>query len=176
MALKATIYKAMINVADMDRQQFLDQTLTLARHPSETEARLMVRLLAWILYADENLTFTKGLCADDEPELWRKDAGGDIELWIELGLPDERRLKKAVSRAKEVVLFAYGDRPAQVWRQQIRLAQWPSLHVLFINDDTLEQLTTLCERGMRLQATIQDGELWLSGEAQQVTLKPEIWQ
>ena len=94
MALKATIYKATVNVADLDRNQFLDASLTLARHPSETQERMMLRLLAWLKYADERLQFTRGLCADDEPEAWLRNDHLGIDLWIELGLPDERRIKK----------------------------------------------------------------------------------
>ncbi|MDY7511504.1 YaeQ family protein, partial [Ralstonia wenshanensis] len=93
MALKATIYKAVVNVADLDRNQFLDASLTLARHPSETQERMMLRLLAWIKYADERLQFTRGLSAEDEPEAWLRNDHLGIDLWIELGLPDERRLK-----------------------------------------------------------------------------------
>ena len=96
MALKATIYKAVVNVADLDRNQFLDASLTLARHPSETQERMMLRLLAWIKYADERLQFTRGLSAEDEPEARLRNDHLGIDLWIELGLPDERRLKKGV--------------------------------------------------------------------------------
>ncbi len=178
MALRATIYKATINIADMDRQHYQDQTLTLACHPSETETRLMVRLVAWILYADESLVFAKGLDDSEEPALWRKDDSGVIKLWIELGLPDERRLKKAASRAEQVVLIVYGERAAKVWwgQNQRNLAMLRNLQVLFLDDDTLTKLITLCARLMRLQATIQDGELWLSSDTLQATVRPEIWQ
>ncbi len=101
MALKATIYKATVNVADLDRNQFLDASLTLARHPSETQERMMLRLLAWLKYADERLQFTRGLCADDEPEAWLRNDHLGIDLWIELGLPDERRIKKACTRPRK---------------------------------------------------------------------------
>ena len=102
MALKATIYKAVVNVADLDRNQFLDASLTLARHPSETQERMMLRLLAWIKYADERLQFTRGLSAEDEPEAWLRNDHLGIDLWIELGLPDERRIKKACTQSAEV--------------------------------------------------------------------------
>lgn len=94
MALKATIYKAAVNVADLDRNQFLDANLTLAQHPSETQERMMLRLLAWIKYADERLQFTRGLSSDDEPELWLLNDHLGVDLWIELGLPDEKRSRK----------------------------------------------------------------------------------
>lgn len=94
MALKATIYKATLNIADMDRHFYCDTTLTLAQHPSETEQRMMLRLLAWICHADERLVFTKGLSAEDEPEIWRRNDHNGLEMWIELGLPDEKRIKR----------------------------------------------------------------------------------
>ena len=178
MALKATIYKATINVADMDRQHYQDQTLTLACHPSETETRLMVRLIAWMFYADESLVFAKGMDDSEEPALWRKDDCGVIKLWIELGLPDERRLKKAASRAEQVILIVYAERSAKVWwtQNQRNLAMLRNLQVLFLDDDTLTQLMPLCARVMRLQATIQDSELWLSSDTRQAAIKPEVWQ
>jgi uncharacterized protein YaeQ len=115
MALNATIYKAELQVSDMDRHYYATHALTLARHPSETEERLMVRLLAFALYADERLEFGKGLSADDEPDLWRKDYSGDIQQWIELGQPDEARIRKACGRAEQVVVINYGGRAADVW-------------------------------------------------------------
>jgi uncharacterized protein YaeQ len=98
MALKATVVKAELQVSDMDRHYYASHNLTLAQHPSETDERLMVRLLAFALNADERLEFGKGLSSDDEPDLWRRDYTGDIELWIDLGQPDESRIRKASGR------------------------------------------------------------------------------
>src|SRR5680860_958910 len=109
MALKATIFKATLNIADMDRHYYADHQLTLAQHPSENDERMMIRLLAFALNAREGLEFTKGLSTDDEPELWQKSLSDEIELWIELGLPDESRLRKACNRSKQVILYTpYG--------------------------------------------------------------------
>jgi uncharacterized protein YaeQ len=178
MALKATIYKATVNVADMDRQVYLDQTLTLAQHPSETEQRMMLRLLAWICHADERLQFTKGLCADDEPEIWQRNDHNGIELWIELGLPEEKRLKKACHQSESVVLYAYSERAAKVWRQQneSKLTAYNTLAVYFLNDTQLKQLTAMCQRNMKLQATVQDGVIWLSDDQGNIELCFETWQ
>ena len=99
MALTATIFKASLQISDLDRHYYGEHQLTLARHPSETDERMMVRLLAFILHADEQLNFTRGLCVDDEPDLWQKNLTNEIELWIDVGLPDERRVRKACSRA-----------------------------------------------------------------------------
>ena len=115
MALTATIFKASLQVSDMNRHYYADHQLTLARHPSETDERMMVRLLAFALHADERLSFTKGLCVDDEPDLWQKSLSNEIELWVDVGLPDEKRVRKACSRAMQVCLYLYGGRNAELW-------------------------------------------------------------
>src|SRR5258708_39391271 len=107
MALKATIFKAELHIADMERGYYQDHSLTVARHPSETDERMMVRLLAFALNADATLAFGAGLSTDDEPDLWRKDLTGSIETWIDVGLPDEKRIRKACGRAAEVLVYSY---------------------------------------------------------------------
>ncbi|ACY83609.1 YaeQ family protein [Edwardsiella piscicida] len=178
MALKATIYKANVNIADMDRHHYQDAALTLAQHPSETEQRMMLRLLAWCCHADERLTFTKGLCADDEPELWLRNDYNGVDLWIELGLPDEKRLKKACSLSRQVVLYAYSERAARVWWQQnqARLATLRPLSIYFIDDEALSQLAALATRTMDLQVTRQEGQLWVSDPAHSVEIALDVWQ
>ncbi|WP_445146591.1 YaeQ family protein [Dyella sp. Tek66A03] len=167
MALNATIYKAELQVSDMDRHYYATHALTLARHPSETEERLMVRLLAFALYADERLEFGKGLSAEDEPDLWRKDYSGDIQQWIELGQPDEARIRKACGRAEQVVVINYGGRASDVWweKNASALARHRNLTVLDVPADTVATLTAMAERTLRLQCLIQDGELQLMGDA-----------
>ncbi|HEX4499976.1 MAG TPA: YaeQ family protein [Scandinavium sp.] len=178
MALKATIYKAAVNVADLDRNQFLDASLTLARHPSETEERMMLRLLAWIMYADDRLQFTRGLSADDEPEVWLLNDHLGIDLWIELGLPDERRIKKACSRSKQVALFTYNSRAAEIWWQQNQAALkgFSNLSIWYFDDAKLAQLTTFAARNMTLQATLQEGTVWLSDAQNNLEILPTSWQ
>ncbi|MFW0976125.1 YaeQ family protein [Leclercia pneumoniae] len=178
MALKATIYKAMVNVADLDRNQFLDATLTLARHPSETQERLMLRLLAWIKYAHERLQFTRGLSAEEEPDAWLRNDHLGIDLWIEMGLPDERRIKKACTQAAEVALFAYNSRAAEIWWQQnkSKCAQYSNLSVWYLDDEQLAQLSAFAERTMNLQATIQDGAIWLSDNQNNLEIHLTAWQ
>lgn len=177
MALKATIYKAVVNVADLDRNLFLDSNLTLARHPSETQERMMLRLLAWIKYANERLQFTRGLCADDEPEIWLKNDHLGIDLWIELGLPEERRLKKACSQASEVALFTYNSRAAQVWWQQNqnKASQFKNLSIWYLDDEQLAKLSDFATRTMNLQATIQDGTIWLSDDTGNLEIHFTCW-
>lgn len=178
MALKATIYKAMVNVADLDRNQFLDATLTLARHPSETQERLMLRLLAWIKHAHERLQFTRGLSAEEEPDAWLRNDHLGIDLWIEMGLPDERRIKKACTQAAEVALFAYNSRAAEIWWQQnkSKCAQYSNLSVWYLDNEQLAQLSAFAERTMNLQATIQDGAIWLSDNQNNLEIHLTAWQ
>ena len=166
MALKATIFKAELQVSDLDRGHFATHALTLARHPSETDERMMVRLLAFALDADEYLEFGRGLSAEDEPDLVRRDLTGAIELWIEVGLPPEREIRKACGRARKVKVYTYGGRAANLWWEQNRdaLARLDNLTVIDIPEDIAGQVEKLAERNMRLDCTIQEGQLWLSGE------------
>ena len=178
MALKATIFKAELSVADMDRGYYADHALTLARHPSETDERMMVRLLAFALHAHERLEFGRGLCVDDEPDLWLKDYGGGIELWIDVGLPDEKWLRKACSRADRVVVLSYGGRPAEVWwtQNRDRLARLANLTVLELPQEASQQLAAMADRGMRLQCSIQDGGMWISSDSVSLHIEPIVRQ
>ncbi|HWS25207.1 MAG TPA: YaeQ family protein, partial [Xanthomonadales bacterium] len=115
MALKATVYKAELQISDLDRHYYETHTLTLAQHPSETGERVMVRLLAYALFAADDLDFGRGLSSDDEPDLWRKSLTGEIEQWIYLGQPEEARIRKACGRAREVVVIGYSGRSFSLW-------------------------------------------------------------
>lgn len=176
MALTATIFKAYLQVSDMDRHYYGEHQLTLARHPSETDERMMMRLLAFALHADERLGFTKGLCDDEEPDLWRMSLSGEIELWIDVGLPDERRLRKACNRAGQVCLYLYGGRAAGLWWQRNgdKLQRQANLSVTEIAESASAALVSLVQRSMQLQCTVQDGEVWVSSGEQTVNLTPLI--
>ena len=174
MALKATIFKVDLSVADMDRNVYEDFSLTLARHPSENDARMMVRLLAFMLFANEYLEFGKGLSTDEEPDLWLKDLTGAIDLWIVVGQPDERWLRKASGRAGKVVVFAYGDRVVDVWWEQCRdkLEKLSNLAVFRLSSDDTQSLAGLASRSMNLQCMIQEGEVLITGEGDPVRVEP----
>ena len=174
MALKATIFKADLQIADMDRNYYADHSLTLARHPSETDERMMVRLLAFTLYAHEQLGFGKGLCVDDEPDLWRKDLTGAIELWIDVGLPDEKWTRKACGRARQVVIVSYGGRQADIWWEQARskLERQGNLRVINLPQAATQALAALANRTMRLQCSIQDGHVWITDGQDTVQVEP----
>lgn len=175
MALKATIYKATLNIADMDRHYYADHQLTIAQHPSETDERMMIRLLAFAVNASEHLEFTKGLSTDDEPELWQKSLSDEIEIWIELGLPEEGRLRKACNRAQQVILYTYGGRAVPLWweKHQTKLKRFDNLTIINLPQDDTEALAKLVQRTMNYQVTIQDGEVSVSNEDALVSLNPE---
>ncbi|RJF97937.1 YaeQ family protein [Noviherbaspirillum saxi] len=164
MALKSTIFKADLQVSDMDRNYYGTHALTIARHPSETDERMMVRILAYALHAHELLAFGKGLSTDDEPDLWQKDLTGAIDLWIEVGQPDEKRLLKACGRAAEVVVYSYSS-ASNVWWSQCagKLARAKNLRVFNLPADASAALSSLAQRTMQLQCTVQDGQIWFSG-------------
>ena len=174
MALKSTIFKAELNVSDLDRHYYGTHALTLARHPSETDERLMVRLLAFALYADEALSFGRGLSADDEPDLWRKDLTGAIDLWIDVGQPDEAEIRKAAGRSAQVVVITYGGRVAEIWWEgvQSKLARLTNLTVLRLPRDVTQAMADLAGRSMQVQVSLQDGSLWLTAGEQMLHIEP----
>lgn len=174
MALKSTIYKVNLNIADMDRHYYQTHMLTLAKHPSETEERLMVRLLAFVLYADETLQFGKGLSDDDDPDLWQKDLTGAIERWIGVGLPDEREIRKACGRAKQVVQVLYGGRIADMWWEQQQKAMLKLDNVTVINLPETNALAAAASRSLSISVTIQDQQLLVSHDNGSFELSPVI--
>lgn len=167
MALGATIYKAEINIADNDRAYYGSHAVTVARHPSETEERLMIRILAYALYenGDERLAFTRGLSEVDEPDLWRKDLTGTILQWIETGLPDERRLLKACGRAGQVIVLAYGRNAATWWANVAsKLERARNLKVYVLPVESTQKLASLADRNMTLHFNVQDATVWVSSD------------
>jgi len=175
MAIKSTIFRADLQIADMERHYYQDHLLTLARHPSENDERMMLRLLAFALHASDTMGFTRGLSREDEPELWQKSLSDEIEVWIDLGQPDEKRIRKACGRAKEVFIYTYNYRSAMAWWEQIRsrLARFDNLSIILIPDEALRIMGSMAQRGMQLQYTIQDGEVLLSNGEISVTVEPE---
>jgi len=176
MAANATIYKVNLNIANMDTHYYAEHSLTLAKHPSENDLRLMVRVLAFVFNANEDLAFCKGISQDGEPDLWQKDLSGDIELWIDLGQPDEKRIKKACGRSKKVIIYTYQEGMATSWLKQNKklLARFKNLSIIHLNIDA--DIEKLCERSMTLQANISDGELILITEEFSINIVESIWK
>ena len=176
MATKATIYKALLNIANMDTNYYNEHNLTLALHPSETEERLMARVVAFILNANEDLGFCKGISEDDEPDLWEKSLDGEIQLWIDLGQPDEKRIKKACNRSKRVIIYTYQENMAQPWFKQMEkvINRWNNLSIIYLNIDG--DTEELAKRGMNLQCNISDEELTLIGDDKSMIITQNKWK
>lgn len=179
MALKSTVYKATLQVADMDRSHYRDHALTLALHPSETEERLMMRVLAQALQAPTDDTDTpllpaRGLSDSDEPDLWQHDRTGAILHWIEVGLPDDRRLAKACGRSERVTVYAYAA-STPIWWKGIadKVARLSNLAVWQIDAAASQALAALAQRSMQLQVTVQDGLVWIGDGARSVEIHPQ---
>lgn len=174
MALKATIFKATLEVSDMDRQHYATHSLTIAQHPSENDERLMVRLLVFALHASDALAFGERMSDTDEPDLVQKDLTGAIELWIDVGQPDEARLRKACGRAKSVVVYAYSGHGAAKWWEQSAdaFARFKNLTVKSLPPGSAQALAALCSPRMSLQAVIQQGGVMLIDGARTVQVDP----
>ncbi len=176
MAAGATIYKASLNIANMDTHYYAEHDLTIAKHPSENDLRLMVRLIAFVLNASEGMAFSKGIAQDDEPDIWEKKLDGDIKLWIDLGQPDEKRIRKACGRADEVIIYTYQEGAALSWwkQEENKLKRFKNLRVvnLKINGD----IEAFAQRSMKLQCNITDGELSLLLDELSVEVTEEVWK
>lgn len=176
MAPNSTVYKLELQVSDMDRHYYASHNLTLAQHPSETDLRLMARLIAFACFAEERMEFGRGLSNDEDPDIWLRDYTGDIELWIDLGQPDESRIKKACGRARQAVVFGYNGNAFDIWwgKNENALSRFKNLTVISISSEELEAATALLQRGMRLTAMFQDGELQLMSDSQNVSIRPRL--
>jgi uncharacterized protein YaeQ len=166
MALKATICKAVLRMANVDSHYYHDHSLTLARHPSETDERMMLRILAFALHADEALQFGRGISTDDEPDLWQMDLTGVIERWIDVGQPEEKLIRKACGRARQVFIYSYGGHDAGKWWHRVSagIERCENLTVHHVTQATCKALASLSGRNMELQCTIQDGHAWMASD------------
>lgn len=174
MAQKATIYKVELSVSDMDRHYYETHKLTVAKHPSETDERLMVRILAFALNAHEQLEMTKGLSTDDEPDIWQKSLSGELELWVALGLPSEKVVRQSCGKASKVIVYSYGGRTADMWWEKIKngTTRFNNLQVVNLSENNTSELAKLASRAMKLQVNIQDGEVMVSVDGGIVYVTP----
>lgn len=186
MATKSTIFKANLQIADIDHSYYADHALTLARHPSETDERMMVRLCALALQAhqlqtvcggDGTLAFGAGLSDPDEPDVWLRDFTGQTRLWIEVGQPEEKPLNKACGKADAVLLYPFGP-AAEIWWRAIesKLTRLKTLQVWRIPVASVQELLPLAQRSMSLQATVQEGALMLGDGVRHVHIEPVRWK
>ena len=174
MALKSTIYKIDLNIADMDRQYYAQHSLTLAKHPSETDERVMVRLIGFALYANEALIFGKGLSDDEEPDLWQKDLTGAIQLWMDVGLPTEKEIRKACGRSRQVVVVLYGGRIADMWWDQNSKGLLKLNNLTVINLPETANLVQLAAKSINISCTVQDSEILVSHDSGSFNITPMI--
>ena len=175
MALKSTIYRAELAVADIDRGYYRDHTLTLARHPSETDERMMVRLLAFALNADERLSFGRGLSSEGEADLVLTDLTGAIDLWIDVGLPEEREIRKASGRSERVAVYIYGTGAELWWKQNAAaMERLANVCVVDLPVESTRAMAARAARNMKFQCTIQDGHVWLADDAVSLAIEPVV--
>jgi len=161
MALKSTIFKISLQVNDFNRDHYQLYPLKVALHPSETEARMLMRVLAFALHADERLSFTRGLSSDDEPDLWQKSLSDEIELWLELGQPDVKRLRKASSRSRSVVIYTYGGKGVDQWYDSIQndLSKLDNVKIIRFDLEAIKTLVSSLQRSTDIDCMIQDNVL-----------------
>lgn len=178
MAQKATIYKVELSVSDMDRHYYETHKLTVAKHPSETDERLMVRLVTFALNAHEQLEMTKGLSTDDEPDIWQKSLSDELELWVALGLPSEKVMRQSCGKARDVIVYSYGGRTAEVWWEKVKnsTTRFDNLRVINLAENDTVELAKLASRSMKLQVNIQDGEVMISVGDSILYLTPVEWK
>jgi uncharacterized protein YaeQ len=174
MALKSTIYKIDLQISDMDRSYYAQHSLTLAKHPSETDERLMVRLIGFTLYANEMLSFGKGLSDEDEPDLWQKDLTGAIQLWMDVGLPTEKDIRKACGKSAQVAIVLYGGRVADMWWDQNSKALLKLNNLTVINLPDTQELAKTASRNLNISCTIQDGQILVSTDDGSFELLPIV--
>ncbi len=178
MAQKSTIYKVELSVSDMDRHYYETHKLTVAKHPSETDERLMVRLLAFALNAHEHLEMTKGISTDDEPDIWQKSLSGELELWVALGLPSEKVVRQSSGKSDAVIVYAYGGRTADMWWEKIKnsTSRFDNLQVVNLSENDTSALAQLASRAMKLQVNIQDGDVMVSVDDNILYVTPVKWK
>lgn len=175
MALKPTIYKAQIELADSDRNCFESLSLTLARHPSETLERMAVRLLAYCLNSTRGLEFTKGLSTADEPDLWEHSDHGEIEHWIEVGQPEQPRLRKACGRARQVSVFAFAKSVSTWWKLNGEaISELPHIRVWQIEWGEIQAAAELLDRTVQLNVSIVGGVVYLDNGSASTGVEPKL--
>lgn len=178
MAQNATIHKIDLHISDMNRHYYETHKLTVAKHPSETDERLMVRLLAFALHAQEHLEMTRGLSSEDEPDIWQKSLSGELQLWITLGQPSEKIIRQSCSKSDQMVIYSYGGRPTEAWWNKIKgqVARFDNLRIISLPETATKALAGKLERSLSMQITVQDGEIMVHIGEELIEVTPEIWK
>ncbi len=174
MAIKPKVFKITLQIADIDRHYYNEHLLTIAQHSSETDERAMIRILAFALNANDTLSFAEGISDSAQADVWDRDHNEQIKLWVSVGLPEEKLIRKAVSRAEHVIVYSYGGRGADVWWNKLKLDTYKNLKVVNFLDEDTKNLATLLVSGMKINFTIQEGEIMVANESKSVILTPQI--
>jgi uncharacterized protein YaeQ len=175
MALGSTIYKIDINLSNFNTHYYEDFNLTLAKHPSENESRMMYRLLAFLYCAHTDLKFTKGLSGIEEAELWQKNYTGEIIQWIDLGLPDMKRIRQACGKSQSVKVFTYHQNKALEWYQKNKsdFDRNKKLDVYHFNVSENGPIDKFVTKSMRLSCIIEEQQMYLSDDNERIGIKVE---
>lgn len=176
MANPPRIFKANLQIADLNRNYYNDHLLTIAQHSSETDERMMVRVLAFALNANDNLNFGPGLSAAKTADIWDKDHNENVSLWISVGLPDEKLVRFACSKATHVIVYSYGGNPASIWWKKNNFSALSNLKVFNLAIEETALLASMAVRGMKLNFTIQENEVMVGNETDSLTLNLQIWK
>lgn len=165
MAIKPRVFKVNLQIADMNRHYYNDHLLTIAQHPSETDERMMVRVLAFALNASEQLSFAEGITDQNQADLWERDINEHIALWISVGLPDEKLIRKASIKAERVIVYSYGGRTADVWWSKLSIGEYANVKVINLTEQDSQELAAMFSRGMKMSLTIQENEVLIANES-----------
>ncbi|MDO9183620.1 MAG: YaeQ family protein [Bacteriovorax sp.] len=176
MALKSTIHKVRLTLSNLDIHHYNDYSLTIAKHPSENDLRMMIRILAFSLSAQEEIQFTKGLSTDTEPDLWKINHDGSIDHWIELGLPDERQIRQMCSKANKVTIYTYHGNQALQWFESVegKVHRFDHLNIIHFTVEEGKSLEALVDKGMNLDISIEDNEIWISNDTERMCVQLQI--
>ncbi len=176
MALKSSVHKLRMNVSNLNIHHYEEYSLTVAKHPSENNLRMVIRILAFAFYAQEDIQFTKGLSSDSEPDIWKINFDGSIAHWIELGIPEEKRLRQSCSKAQKVSLFTYHGKQAEQWFQSMsdHIQRFDHLNIIHFMFDDPEFLASFGDKSMDFEVSIEDNEIWLSSQNDRTLIHYEM--
>ena len=171
MAIKPRVFKVNLQIADMNRNYYADHLLTIAQHPSETNERLITRILAFVLNAHENLVFAEGITDANQADLWVKDYNDSVQLWIDVGLPDEKQVKKAAQKADKLIVYCYNGRATDIWWNKLKADNYKNFSAYKFEEEVIQHLAELNLAGAKLNFMVQDDEILLTTGNDSLVLK-----
>lgn len=165
MAIKPTIYKLRMAISDFNRDYYDTVNLTIALHPSEKVERMMARIVAYCLNAQENMTFTKGLSEIEEPDIWVKALDDQISLWIDMGEPAPDRIKKSSRQAALVKVYSFNSKSDTWWEQsKNKVQQYTNVQIYQLDWQQIQTLATFVQRSMDWSLSISGDTVYIAAE------------